>query len=264
MDAGRTGLRGVATRRSPPPVLRSGRRRLPHGPPGRPTGGAHRGAHRPSGRPRDGSASSTSPTMRDVRRACSPRRQAWLDEQGAIVDDRPGELDARRGVRRPGPRRRALRRHRTGVAAGLVRPPTPPGEADAGRGAALLSHPDDRRRCDRCCDPGPRTRRWAGGATARRELRRPSPRARRHRGGTGRLGHPRPGLAPISVVGGPPGPGPGLRHRGVRAVRRANRPTWCPELQRAAGRAGYADLVAPWAPKGVRPETSHQVFRRSW
>lgn len=37
-----------------------------------------------------------------------------------------------------------------------------------------------------------------------------------------------------------------------------------PRLQAAAGAAGYDDLVAPWAPPGVDPETTHQVFTLRW
>ena len=37
-----------------------------------------------------------------------------------------------------------------------------------------------------------------------------------------------------------------------------------PRLQAAAGAAGYRWLVAPWAPPGIDPETTHQVFSRAW
>lgn len=37
-----------------------------------------------------------------------------------------------------------------------------------------------------------------------------------------------------------------------------------PALRAAAGAAGYRWLVAPWAPEGVAPETTNQVFSRRW
>ena len=37
-----------------------------------------------------------------------------------------------------------------------------------------------------------------------------------------------------------------------------------PRLQAAAGAAGYRWLIAPWAPPGTEPETTHQVFSRRW
>ena len=37
-----------------------------------------------------------------------------------------------------------------------------------------------------------------------------------------------------------------------------------PALRAAAGAAGYRWLVAPWAPEGVEPETTNQVFSRRW
>lgn len=37
-----------------------------------------------------------------------------------------------------------------------------------------------------------------------------------------------------------------------------------PKMLAAARRAGYAWLIAPWAPPGVEPETTHQVFSRRW
>ena len=39
---------------------------------------------------------------------------------------------------------------------------------------------------------------------------------------------------------------------------------WVPRLQEVAGAAGYRWLVAPWAPPGTEPETTHQVFSRRW
>ena len=37
-----------------------------------------------------------------------------------------------------------------------------------------------------------------------------------------------------------------------------------PALRAAAGAAGYQWVVAPWAPDGVAPETTNQVFSRRW
>lgn len=37
-----------------------------------------------------------------------------------------------------------------------------------------------------------------------------------------------------------------------------------PQLLAAAKAAGYRWLVAPWAPSGIEPETTHQVFSRRW
>ena len=37
-----------------------------------------------------------------------------------------------------------------------------------------------------------------------------------------------------------------------------------PRLLEAAGAAGYRWLVAPWAPPGTEPETTHQVFTLRW
>lgn len=37
-----------------------------------------------------------------------------------------------------------------------------------------------------------------------------------------------------------------------------------PRLLAAAGRSGYRWVVAPWAPPGVEPETTHQVFSQEW
>ena len=39
---------------------------------------------------------------------------------------------------------------------------------------------------------------------------------------------------------------------------------WVPRLQEVAGAAGYRWLVAPWAPPGTEPDTTHQVFSRRW
>ncbi len=37
-----------------------------------------------------------------------------------------------------------------------------------------------------------------------------------------------------------------------------------PQLLQAARNAGYEWLIAPWAPSGTEPETTHQVFTRRW
>lgn len=41
-------------------------------------------------------------------------------------------------------------------------------------------------------------------------------------------------------------------------------PVVVPALQAAAGRAGYRELIAPWSPEPVPPETVHRTYRLRW
>ncbi|MGH9275992.1 MAG: hypothetical protein ACRDZU_15210 [Acidimicrobiales bacterium] len=99
-------------------------------------------------------------------------------------------------------------------------------------------------------------------------------------GQAGAYADPRLVLEGIAAV---PDLAPALRTAGLRSAwslaKRARAGEWdtavvvrctldaalvVPALQAAAGRAGYKEVIAPWSPEAVEPETVHRTYRLSW